>query len=222
MPKGVFFSFLLFYNTWLYAMVQARATPLAPHDWKTMLAQAHTINAPLNAEAHLAAEVPDRHSHSGAQLRDENGERQSATAGAHPVAAGTQAATAGAPGVIVLDVRNDYEWDAGHFVGAGRPQEVRNICMICLLQGGQNSFCIPSTQAIIVLLLSTIAAEQHYPAYSALHAESRVRAGLHYKSSSVTPILLVLCHRTDLAPGRALSCHLFQALTGVLGCMLVV
>ena len=24
---------------------------------------------------------------------------------------------------IVLDVRNDYEWDAGHFVGAERPQE---------------------------------------------------------------------------------------------------
>ncbi|GFH14078.1 rhodanese domain-containing protein [Haematococcus lacustris] len=25
--------------------------------------------------------------------------------------------------VVVLDVRNDYEWDAGHFVGAGRPDE---------------------------------------------------------------------------------------------------
>eukprot|EP00798_Chlamydomonas_sp_ICE-L_P006427 gene6427-3055_t len=25
--------------------------------------------------------------------------------------------------VVVLDVRNDYEWDAGHFVGAERPQE---------------------------------------------------------------------------------------------------
>ena len=25
---------------------------------------------------------------------------------------------------VVLDVRNAYEWDAGHFVGAARPLEV--------------------------------------------------------------------------------------------------
>ena len=25
--------------------------------------------------------------------------------------------------ILVLDVRNDYEWDAGHFVGASRPNE---------------------------------------------------------------------------------------------------
>lgn len=25
--------------------------------------------------------------------------------------------------MVVLDVRNDYEWDAGHFVGADRPAE---------------------------------------------------------------------------------------------------
>ena len=30
----------------------------------------------------------------------------------------------GAPRPIVLDVRNSYEWDAGHFEGAARPQEV--------------------------------------------------------------------------------------------------
>jgi predicted sulfurtransferase len=27
--------------------------------------------------------------------------------------------------VVILDVRNGYEWDAGHFVGAERPLEVR-------------------------------------------------------------------------------------------------
>ena len=27
-------------------------------------------------------------------------------------------------GAVVLDVRNAYEWDAGHFVGAARPLEV--------------------------------------------------------------------------------------------------
>lgn len=26
---------------------------------------------------------------------------------------------------VVLDLRNSYEWDAGHFVGAERPLEVR-------------------------------------------------------------------------------------------------
>jgi predicted sulfurtransferase len=25
--------------------------------------------------------------------------------------------------IVVLDVRNDYEWDAGHFEGAARPNE---------------------------------------------------------------------------------------------------
>ena len=33
-------------------------------------------------------------------------------------------AVAARPDVVVLDVRNDYEWDAGHFQGANRPQEV--------------------------------------------------------------------------------------------------
>lgn len=30
-----------------------------------------------------------------------------------------------APAAVVLDVRNAYEWDAGHFQGAERPLEVR-------------------------------------------------------------------------------------------------
>lgn len=29
--------------------------------------------------------------------------------------------------VVVLDVRNGYEWDAGHFQGAARPQEVKRL-----------------------------------------------------------------------------------------------
>ena len=36
-------------------------------------------------------------------------------------------ASAARPDVVVLDVRNDYEWDAGHFQGADRPQEVCNF-----------------------------------------------------------------------------------------------
>jgi hypothetical protein len=30
--------------------------------------------------------------------------------------------------VVVLDVRNGYEWDAGHFQGAARPNEVAPFC----------------------------------------------------------------------------------------------
>lgn len=60
----------------------ARATPLAPPQWKEMLAQAVQINQNV-----------------------EEGKEQ------------------GAKKVVVLDVRNDYEWDAGHFDLADRPAE---------------------------------------------------------------------------------------------------
>ena len=33
------------------------------------------------------------------------------------------ASTSGRSAPVVLDVRNSYEWDAGHFEGAARPQE---------------------------------------------------------------------------------------------------
>jgi predicted sulfurtransferase len=33
------------------------------------------------------------------------------------------AAEAQAKKYVMLDVRNDYEWDAGHFQGAARPAE---------------------------------------------------------------------------------------------------
>lgn len=35
-----------------------------------------------------------------------------------------EAATGITAPAVVLDVRNAYEWDAGHFVGAARPLEV--------------------------------------------------------------------------------------------------
>ena len=103
-----------------------------------MLAKAQIAKASRSKQAQLAAEVTDRHSDSGAQLRGDMAEAQPTTAetqpvtaetqptaaGSRPATAGTQPATAADPKVIVLDVRNDYEWDAGHFAGAGRPQEV--------------------------------------------------------------------------------------------------
>ena len=50
-------------------------------------------------------------------------------AAAPPTASGGVAAPR--RGVIVLDVRNGYEWDAGHFVGAQRPAEVRTLSVGC-------------------------------------------------------------------------------------------
>lgn len=37
--------------------------------------------------------------------------------------------------VVVLDVRNGYEWDAGHFQGSARPQEVKGA-------GGKSALCL--------------------------------------------------------------------------------
>lgn len=65
--------------------MQARATPLAPGEWRAMLCEAQPA------------------------------------AGA---AAGAGGGAAGRPRPVVLDVRNAYEWDAGHFSGAERPLEV--------------------------------------------------------------------------------------------------
>lgn len=41
--------------------------------------------------------------------------------GQPPAAAASQHSDSG--GMVVLDVRNGYEWDAGHFQGAERPSE---------------------------------------------------------------------------------------------------
>ncbi|KAK9906879.1 hypothetical protein WJX75_009638 [Coccomyxa subellipsoidea] len=73
---------------------KARATPLSPSQWQEMLRNAM---APKTTGA---------------------------------VSGGPSGGTSGGPGagenaheVVVLDVRNAYEWDAGHFVGAQRPLE---------------------------------------------------------------------------------------------------
>lgn len=42
--------------------------------------------------------------------------------------AGNAIQSSGSGDVVVLDVRNGYEWDAGHFQGAERPLEV---CVFC-------------------------------------------------------------------------------------------
>ena len=54
--------------------------------------------------------------------------------GEQPTAAGSQHRGSGS--VVVLDVRNGYEWDAGHFQGAARPSEAS-----C-----SDRFCFPACQ----------------------------------------------------------------------------
>ena len=111
--------------------LQARATPLAPHQWKQMLASAQRISPSHDKPADAASDPPgtpnkgpessnarldasDRRPDSDAQSSGELHEPQTSAASARP-------------DVVVLDVRNDYEWDAGHFQGADRPQEVCNF-----------------------------------------------------------------------------------------------
>ena len=72
-------------------MLQARAQPLAPGEWRAMLRDAVPIQGAAAGE-------------------DPGGRRDGEAAERRPV---------------VLDVRNAYEWDAGHFLGAERPREAR-------------------------------------------------------------------------------------------------
>lgn len=101
-----------------------------------MLAKTQQLKPPQSNRQQLAANQTGRHSESGAQLRDDATDVPSATAGTQAATAGAEAAAPQEPAVIVLDVRNDYEWDAGHFSGAGRPQEVCTACrklLVCSL-----------------------------------------------------------------------------------------
>lgn len=61
-------------------------------------------------------------------------------------------AVAARPDVVVLDVRNDYEWDAGHFQGANRPQEV---CLpVTLLPSAGRMHTLYRVHVVFILLAS--------------------------------------------------------------------
>ena len=65
-------------------------------------------------------------------------------------------AVAARPDVVVLDVRNDYEWDAGHFQGAKRPQEVcRHVCEHqCYNTSRLPAFVMPAPFYLCTVMLS--------------------------------------------------------------------
>lgn len=94
-----------------WCLAQARATPLAPREWRQMLAEAQRITP-----SQLDTTGPRRHE--DAHSRPDSGAESSGSCD-------DSSSRAVRPDVVVLDVRNDYEWDAGHFQGANRPQEVQ-------------------------------------------------------------------------------------------------
>lgn len=74
----------------------------------------------------MLAHAQSTASNSGGAAREEFAQSRP-DSGAEPSGcsdASSATAVAARPDVVVLDVRNDYEWDAGHFQGANRPQEV--------------------------------------------------------------------------------------------------
>ena len=101
----------------------ARATPLTPEQWQAMLPNAPPV-APAGSNNLRPSEC--------------RGSELAASRGAVGTAAGPQevGAAGGAAGqvqrrTVVLDVRNGYEWDAGHFQGAERPLEVGRLRSVC-------------------------------------------------------------------------------------------
>ncbi len=123
--------------------LQARATPLAPHQWKQMLASAQHIPPSHLKSADAASDPPGtsnkRPETSNARLVASNRRPDSDAQSSGELHELQTSAAAARPDVVVLDVRNDYEWDAGHFQGADRPQEVCNFshaghsqCVSCL------------------------------------------------------------------------------------------
>ena len=97
--------------------MQARATPLSPSQWQEMLRSAV-------APATLRQGGPATEGSGGTPEGHAGGDVQE---------------------FVLLDVRNAYEWDAGHFVGAQRPLEVSpcpmNSPQMCAGQLGLLTIC---------------------------------------------------------------------------------
>ncbi|DBA74585.1 TPA: hypothetical protein ACH3X2_009457 [Trebouxia sp. C0005] len=106
---------------------KARAIPLAPYQWKQMLAGAQ-YTEPRHLEPADAASDPPGASNkrpetSNARLDALQGRPDGDAQSSGELHEPQTSAAAARADVVVLDVRNDYEWDAGHFQGADRPQE---------------------------------------------------------------------------------------------------
>lgn len=115
----------------------ARATPLEPERWRDMIARAKVRAAAppsqraasrpgllyLDDDANGPVLIaPDLRCNASPACRQLAPHAIGAFRARHAHACNGAVRAPQDEGIVVLDVRNDYEWDAGHFEGAGRPQ----------------------------------------------------------------------------------------------------
>lgn len=110
----------------------ARATPLPPPAWKAMLAEVGERGGERGRRGGRPGGGWERREKTCAlpAAQGEGPGGEGATHTAHPLLSmvdpqAQQPGTEDEQKPVVLDVRNSYEWDAGHFQGAERPVEVR-------------------------------------------------------------------------------------------------
>lgn len=136
----------------LAVLIRCRAKPLQPAEWKQMLLGAQRLDTPLPDSLGTASTAAPQVTQPAAAQLDTVDNGGAAAVGAEgsaprggswrslgggeppPAAAASQHSGSAGSSVVVLDVRNGYEWDAGHFQGAARPSEA-SCC---------DRFCFPS------------------------------------------------------------------------------
>ena len=113
--------------------VQARAKPLQPREWQELLC-ASQLTCPADSCAQQSsaggtAVAPGQARGAAAGLKRSAGSRPGQDINAAAAVADSMGGAVGADQQqpVLLDLRNGYEWDAGHFQGAARPLEVRAL-----------------------------------------------------------------------------------------------
>jgi rhodanese-related sulfurtransferase len=104
----------------MHADQSSRATPVSPAAWKQMLRGSRVVTGPSINTLAEGGSTSGEHQ----PVLDSNqvvSEAAAADSSASESGASHSETPANKP--VVLDVRNAYEWDAGHFQGAARPLE---------------------------------------------------------------------------------------------------
>jgi hypothetical protein len=104
----------------MHADQSSRATPVSPAAWKQMLRDARVVTGP---SINTLAEGSHTSGEHQPVLDSNQVVSEPAAADSSPSESGASNAQPQASKPVVLDVRNAYEWDAGHFQGAARPLE---------------------------------------------------------------------------------------------------
>lgn len=114
--------------------VQARAKPLQPREWQELLCASQLIcpedsPAQQSSATGAPAVAPGQARGAAAGLKMSTGSRPGQDVSTAAALADSMGGPLGADQhqPVLLDLRNGYEWDAGHFQGAARPLEVRTL-----------------------------------------------------------------------------------------------